>query len=93
MVATLLLDLLEVVATELDDLLEEVTATELDDLLVEVAATELDDLLLEVAGVELGVDELVELPPQTAEVRVAPFLPTPATVANLSFTHWGVIGE
>ena len=95
--------MLALVATELDDLLDEVTAAELDDLLVDVAATELEDRLLEVKATELderletgaaldaGVDEVA--PPQTAAVRVAPFLPTPATVAILSFTHWGVTGE
>ena len=97
--------MLALVATELDDLLDEVTAAELDDLLVDVAATELEDRLLEVKATEL--DDLLEgaielttelatelaVPPQTAAVRVAPFLPTPATVAILSFTHCGVTGE
>ena len=93
--------MLALVATELDDLLDEVTAAELDDLLVDVAATELEDRLLEVKATEL--DDLLEgaielttelaVPPQTAAVRVAPFLPTPATVVNLSFTHWGATGE
>lgn len=73
---------LELEATaELDDLLVEV-ATELDDLLV---ATELDDF--EVAT------ELELVPPHTDEFRTAPFLPTPATDASLSFTHCGDTGE
>lgn len=72
-------DLLEVVATELDDLPVDV-ATELDDFEV---ATELDD----------GATELELVPPHTDEFSTAPFLPTPATVASLSFTHCGDTGE
>mgnify|MGYP001604941501 CR=1 FL=1 len=81
--------MLEETATELDDLLDELTATELEDLLEETTAAELDDLLLEeTTGVELATEELV-VPPHTADVSVAPFLPTPATCAILSFTHCG----
>ncbi len=92
-------------AAELDDLLDELTGaeldtrlddeatTELDERLDDTTAAELEDLLLdEITGVELGADELLA-PPQTAAVKVAPFLPTPATCASLSFTHCGVTGE
>lgn len=72
-----------------------------------VAAAELDDLLDEAtegAELDLGTDEGAELdagteegaldaPPQIAAVNCALFLPTPATCANLSFTHCGVTGE
>ena len=75
------------VVTELDERLDEVAAIELEDRLDEVTATELDD-----GATELGAeDELA--PPHTADVRVAPFLPTPATEANVSFTHCGDTGE
>ncbi len=77
--------LLDDTATELDDLLDEVAAMELDDLLEDTAATELDDLLD--GATELATE--LEVPPHTSEVKVAPFLPTPATVASLSFTHSG----
>ena len=82
-------DLLDETATELDDLLDDVAATELDDLLDDTTATELDDLLD--GATELATELVV--PPHTADVNVAPFLPTPATVPNLSFTHCGVTGE
>lgn len=84
-------------ATELEDLLDDTTAAELDDLLDETAGTELEDLLDDTAGTEDRLEETgaVELvaPPHTAAVNCALFLPTPATCANLSFTHWGVTGE
>lgn len=88
--ATELDDLLEEI-TELETLLDELTTTELDDLLDELTATELEDLLLDDTGTELGADD--EVLPQVDAVRVAPFLPTPATPASLSFTHCGVTGE
>ena len=92
---------LEDTATELDDLLEEITeletwleelaTTELDDLLDELTTTELEDLLLDDTDTELGADE--EVFPHVDDVSVAPFLPTPATPASLSFTHCGATGE
>ena len=85
-------------AAELEDLLEDVAATELDDLLDDVAATELEDLLDEVTTTEL--DDLLEVVatellvvPQPEALNCALFLPTPATLSNLSFTHCGVAGE
>lgn len=88
--ATELDDLLEEI-TELETLLDELTTTELDDLL-EDTATELDDLLDDTAT-ELGAEDELLVPPHTAAVSVAPFLPTPATWPNLSFTHCGATGE
>ena len=75
--------------TELDTLLDELITAELDERLEELT-TELEGLLLDDTGTELGADD--ELLPQTDEVRVAPFLPTPATPVSLSFTHCGVTG-
>ena len=60
-----------------------------------LAADELELLdvavLLELAGVEDAADEV--LVPQALAVNCAPFLPTPAYWAILSFTHWGVTGD
>lgn len=93
-------DLLDGTAgAELDTRLDEDAITELSGRLDDTTAAELDDLLLdEITGVELGAtelgaDELLAAPPQTAAVKVAPFLPTPATCASLSFTHCGATGE
>jgi hypothetical protein len=89
--------LLDDTTTELEDLLDEVAAMELDDLLEgatelagldDATTTELEDLLE--GATELATELLA--PPQIAVVRVAPFLPTPATLASLSFTHWGDTG-
>lgn len=77
--------------TELDTLLDELITTELDERLEELT-TELEDLLLDDTGTELGADEELLGSPHTADVSVAPFLPTPATPASLSFTHCGVTG-
>jgi hypothetical protein len=77
-------DLLE----ELEGLLEEVGTTELEDLLDDDTIAELDDLLD-----ELGVTELLLVVPQPEALNCALFLPTPAMVDNLSFTHCGVAGE
>ena len=82
-------DLLEE-STELDTLLDELATTELDDRLDELTTTELDDLLDD-TGTELGAED--EVMPHAEDVRVAPFLPAPATPASLSFTHCGVTGE
>lgn len=81
--------MLDDTATELDDLLEEVVAIELEDLLEDTTAAELDDLLE--GAIELAAELVV--PPHTVDVKVAPFLPTPATLESLSFTHCGVTGE
>lgn len=96
--------LLDDTTTELEDLLDEVAAMELDDLLegatelaglddattieLDDTATELEDLLE--GAIELATELVV--PPHADAVRVAPFLPTPATLASLSFTHWGDTG-
>lgn len=83
----------EETATELDDLLEETATEELDALLEDTTATELAALLDELTGateLETALDDVA--PPQTAAVNCALFLPTPATCANLSFTHCGLTG-
>lgn len=66
-------------------------ATELDERLDETAATdELAGLLDAATDEAAGLDEAVPL--QAAAVSCAPFLPTPANCASLSFTHCGVTG-
>ncbi len=80
-----------VAAAELEDLLDDTTTAELDDLLDEATeGTELDlgtdeGAELDVVGTDEGA--LDDPPPQIAAVSCALFLPTPATCANLSFTH------
>lgn len=100
-------EMVPLAAAELEDRLDDTGATELDDLLDDTGATELDDLLDEAtdgaeldrgtdegAALDAGIDEgALDAPPQIATVNCALFLPTPATCANLSFTHWGVTGE
>lgn len=73
----------ETAATELDERLDDTTATELDERLE--AGTELD------AGTDEGAADEVVVPHADA-VSCAPFLPTPANCASLSFTHCGVTG-
>lgn len=66
-------------------------ATELDERLDETDATdELAGLLDAATDEAAGLDEAVPL--QAATVSCAPFLPTPANCASLSFTHCGVTG-
>lgn len=70
---------LELFDDELDDLTDDLlddVATELEGLLDETAIDELDDLMDET--------ELLLLP---QDVNCALFLPTPATLVSLSFTH------
>ena len=82
-----------------DTLLDELLATELDlelttELDLELATeltTELDLELATELCAELATDD-VEVP-QSAAFSCALFLPTPATNANLSFTHCGDAGE
>ena len=66
-------------------------ATELDERLEEIAATDELAGLLDAATDEAAMDDAVPL--QAAAVSCAPFLPTPAYCASLSFTHCGLTGE
>lgn len=85
------------VLTELaaEERLEETTAAELDERLEETTTAELDDLLDGATELDAGTDEGAAddvVPPHADAVSCAPFLPTPANCASLSFTHCGVTG-
>lgn len=60
--------------------------------LIEPDAAALLELLAVLDGVDDDADEVVP-PLHALAVNCAPFLPTPAYWAILSFTHWGVTGE
>lgn len=71
--------------------------------LLDAAAVELDERLEETAAIDelaglldAAIDEAARLddavPLQAAAVSCAPFLPTPANCASLSFTHCGLTG-